>query len=302
MITNKPFYIVLFLLNITITNNSFSQVNNSQNCFISILDFGAKMDGVTDDTEAITNSLDSLNYAYIPEGEHGARIEKSIILKGNQSLYGANRSSFIKSFVPKGAYAIVVKQVSFTASVFIKDISIQVKTEGSNGIQAYETRNVYIDNVAVLGNKKCDVGIQLNGGDKKGSAWNQINRYTVIHCKTGIELTSNTKLNWSNRNYIGFGVVQSCETAVKLYRADTNTLLASPQDCIIGYDLIQSKSNIIESIVENAEKNSIRISKGSNRNLIRGSLNINKIENHGKYNFFTINVIKKEKLKQLNGE
>lgn len=261
-----------------------AQSSSSQNCFISIMDYGAFMDGEQDDSPAIMASIKDLGYAYIPINEHGARVNQTIVLGSNQNLFGQSRASVIKSYVPKGTFAISAQDVNFRASSQIKDITIDVQVEGSSGIQAYETRNVYIDNVAILGNFKCDIGIQLNGGKNKGSAWNQITRYTITRCEIGFDLTSQTKNYWCNRNYIGFGVVQSTQTAVRMYRTSTNTILTCPQDCPIGFDLRSSELNTIESIIENSKTNSIKIDSKSEFNNITGQFRFQNVEDKGNKN------------------
>ena len=296
MSLDKFFFIVVFVLNFN-SMSLFAQNNSKANCFITILDYGAKMDGVSDDSGAIMASLNELGYAYIPISENGARVERTIILKSNQNIYGLSRASVIKSYVPKGNYTIRAEYIAFTESAQIKDLSISIEVEGANGIQAFETRNVYIDNVAILGNHKCGTGIQLDGGTENGSAWNQITRYTVTRCKLGIELTSETKNNWCNRNYIGFGVVQSCETGVRLYRASTNTILACPQGCPTGIAMEKARLNTIDTFIENSNKNSIIIDAKSSYNTISGQWKIDKYEDSGKSNLINLNRPKNQKTK-----
>lgn len=286
---DKVKFLLFFVVFTYANTNILSQTNNNQNCFISILDFGAKMDGVHDDSKAIMSSLDQLDYAFIPAGKQGARIEQTIVLKGNQSLYGISRASRIVSYVPTGQFAIRAQFVHFVESVLIKDLTIDVQTKDSNGIQAYETRNVYIDNIAVLGNRKCNIGVQFNGGSENGSAWNQMYRYTITRCTLGLELTSNTKNYWCNRNYIGHGVIQSCQTGVRLYRTDTNTILSCPQDCPVGIVLEKSRLNTINTFIENSKTHSILLDDKSNFNTISGQFVIDTYKDSGKSNLINLN-------------
>lgn len=274
--------IVVIILLITTTFQA--QTSNDHTGYKSIIDFGARMDGTTDDSGAIERSLKELNYAYIPVSENGARINKTIIIKENQNIFGLTRSSKIVSHVPSGDYAIRAEYVTPAAAVHIKDLTVDVRTKGSNGIQAFETRNVYIDNVAVLGNKLAGVGIQLDGGKEYGSAWNQVTRYTVIRCNIGIELTSQTMVNFCNRNFVGFGVVQSCQIGVRLYKASTNVVKACPQGSPRGYVLESAKYNTIETFIENSGTNSMDIDEKSTFNTISGAFKIQNYLDKGRGN------------------
>lgn len=270
-------------------NSGISQTNSNQNCFVSILDFGAKMDGVSDDTEAIQSSLKTVGYAFIPASEIGARVESTIVLQPNQNIFGVSRASIIKSYVPAQTFTIRAEQVTNIESVHIKDLSIDIQTRDANGIQAFETRNVYIDNVLIQGNRRANIGIQLNGGSENGSAWNQITRYTITKCNIGLELTSNTKNNFCNRNYIGFGLIQSCQIGVRMYRASTNTILSCPQGCPIGMKLEKARLNTIDTYIENSETNSIILDDKSNFNTISGQWKIDKYKDLGKSNLINLN-------------
>ncbi|MEP2937369.1 MAG: hypothetical protein ABJM06_03165 [Gilvibacter sp.] len=271
------------------TTSVHSQNSSNQNCFISIMDFGAQMNGTHDDSDAIRSSLKAVGYAYIPAGENGARVESTIVVGPNQNIFGTSRASFIKSYVPAGTFTIRAEGITNLESVHIKDLSIDVQVEDANGIQIYESRNVYIDNVVVLGNRKCNTGIQINGGSEKGAAWNQITRYTITRCKLGLELTSNTVNNFCNRNYVGFGLIQSCTVGVRLYRSSTNTILSCPQGCPTGISLEKARLNTIDTYIENSNKNSIIIDSNSNFNTISGQWKVDKYIDKGKSNLINLN-------------
>jgi hypothetical protein len=257
--------------------------------FISIEDFGAKMDGITDDSHAIQKSLKELNYAYIPQNPLGVKINKTIVIKGNQKLFGLTRGSKIISYVAENQYAIIIEEVTFGESAEISDLSIEIKNKNTSGIQIINSRNAFIDNIFIDGKGNGRIGIQINGGTSVGSAWNQVSRYTILKCDVGIEIISRTKLNWSNRNNIDFGVVQSCRVGLRLDKANTNRLLVNPQGCDIGFQVIASHYNRFESFEENSSQISVEIDKSSRQNIFSGEFSPAKIIDKGSGNTFQLN-------------
>lgn len=282
MIKNK-LTAIFFLVNIVL----FAQKSVNTTCFQSIQDFGAVMDGETDDSRAIVSSLEQLGYAYIPKTDKGIAISKEIELVNGQKVFGAGRSSKIVSNVPNGRAAFKISSVPFSGDAIIENLSLEIGTL-SVAIHILESRGAFIDNIFINGKKKCTVGILIDGGSKLGSAWNQISRYTILHCKVGIHLTSSTKRNWCNRNFIGFGVVQSCDTAVKLERANTNKIEANPQGCGLAFQIINSHHNRIESFTENSDTFDINVDKPSRQNTFVGEFSPSKILDLGKDNLFSL--------------
>lgn len=281
--------IIMFFLCLEILN-----AQNAEDCFVSIEQFGAKLDGKTNDALAIQKSLEELNYAYIPITKEGVRIDETIRLQGNQKIFGLTRGSLLLSYVKPLDYAILVENVKFGDNASIENIKIDIFTKGSGGIKIFESRNVILSNLSISGNKIASTGITIDGGNDSGSAWNQINTYTIYNCKIGIELTSSTSKNWCNRNNIDFGVVQSCETGVKLNKANTNRILTNPQGCKTGFDLQNSHYNVIESFEENSELLSLVIDSKSRQNTFYGEYSIHKIQDLGKENQFILNKRKQE--------
>jgi len=297
MIINKKLIIFIVLINCTFLK---AQVNDVSLCVKSIEFFGAKLDGITDDSFAISESLKELNYAYIPHTKNGVRVDSEISIKNYQKVYGEGRGSKIISYVPKGKFAFSVESIPFIGGAEIYDLSIIIKSEESSGIKIFESRNVFISNIFINGNNIADIGIKIDGGNKKGSAWNQIDKYTILKCTTGIYLTSSTKNNWSNRNYIGFGVTQSCGTGVILNKANTNRILANPQGCEIGFLFLNSKFNRVDSFEENSSKYAIQLDYFSRNNVFSGEYSVAKIVDNGKYNKFDLSELKQKKMNSRN--
>lgn len=296
----RTYYLQIFVLFFSL--GSLAQTRSDAHCFQTIMDFGAIIDGKTDCSKAIQESLDQNDYAYIPRSKEGAAIYKTIKLKPYQKLFGEGRASRLISHVPQGEYAILASDVGFAADVKIESLSLIIDSDNSNGIHVLRSRNVFIDNIFVSGRSKGNIGIHIDGGEEKGSAWNQISRYTILKCKIGIEVSSKTRLNWSNRNLVGYGVVQNCDIGVRLSRANTNTINANPQGCPIGFQLENSKSNRINAIIENSETSAVMTNKSSNNNIFSVGLNINKVNDEGKHNIFNLTGSKQKKFDKIRSD
>jgi len=294
----RTIYLHFFILIISL--GSFAQNRSDAHCFQTIEDFGANLDGKTDCSKAIQESLDQNDYAYIPRSKEGAAIYRTINLKPYQKLFGEGRASRIVSHLPQGEFAILTNDVGFGADVKIEDLSLIINSDNSNGIHILRSRNVLVDNVFINGKSAGNIGIHIDGGEEKGSAWNQITRYTILKCKIGIEVSSKTRLNWSNRNFVGYGVVQNCDIGVKLSRANTNTINANPQGCPVGFKLENAKFNRFNSIIENSKTSAILTNKHSNNNIFSVSVNTSKVKDEGKNNTFNLTRSQQKKFDELS--
>ena len=119
---------------------------------VSVMDFGAKGDGVTDDTAAIQAAV---NYAaslsgsprmtvFIPPGNY--KTSASIVLASNVQIKGAGRgvSRFLNSF-PTGTFTLA-------SSVWIEDILVETGAdEASYALVGVDTSYINLHRVDVLG-------------------------------------------------------------------------------------------------------------------------------------------------------
>ena len=133
---------------------------------VNVMSFGAKGDGVTDDTESIQLAID---YAYanniskiiIPEGEYiisndtNNRATSGILVKSNQEItmtkntilrYKSTTSEYYNLFNLNN-----VVNVKITGGKLIGDRDAHMSDTGEwgMGIQIYESRNIIIDNVDI---------------------------------------------------------------------------------------------------------------------------------------------------------
>ncbi len=150
---------------------------------ISIKDFGAVGDGITDDTIAIQNALNAANSIYLPEGIY--LISSAIRLTAFQSIIGAGQSSIIKTL-----------NNSFTAIEVTEDHCAlhNFRIEGGNiGIRLYGlTRPVVQTSVADITITAPNIGVQLDGytDTNKPCYWNNFDRVLVEQMAThGFHLT-----------------------------------------------------------------------------------------------------------------
>ena len=122
--------------------------NRGQN-FVNVKDFGAKGDGITDDTEALKNAIENNNFIFIPAGIYITKEQiyintnKYIIGVGNSWNPTINRDSCITY---DGAY-------TENESIFVLSTE-EVGIEPGNAVS-----NVYIYNIVLDGNSKIDFGL-----------------------------------------------------------------------------------------------------------------------------------------------
>jgi hypothetical protein len=109
---------------------------------ISVKDYGAKGDGITDDTTAIQNALNSNLNVFIPTGTY--LISSSLILRSSQLITGSGQGAILKAT----ANSIIILSATSISNFHISQILI----DGGG-----QTSNVSTGIAAV-------VGIQVNGG------------------------------------------------------------------------------------------------------------------------------------------
>lgn len=139
---------------------------------ISVKDFGAVGDGVTNDTVAIQNALAARGAVYLPEGVY--LISSALRLKARQSLIGAGQAAIIKC-----------NAATFSAIEIVEDYCTisNFRVEGGNiGIRLFgAVRPVVQTSVSDITIVGAQTGVQLDGYTdvNKPCYWNNFNRVLV---------------------------------------------------------------------------------------------------------------------------
>ena len=149
--------------------------------FVSVKDFGAVGDGVTDDTAAIQAALDAVSggTVFFPFGTYymtgTVNVDSNCILDFNQSQINTNHNGILFSLI--GADVARKENVIFKNGLFT---ATTIGTGGQQAIQAMWANNVFVQNCEFT--DFGGVAVKFNGGNSN---------VEVSHCKaTGIGVVS----------------------------------------------------------------------------------------------------------------
>lgn len=150
---------------------------------ISVKDFGATGDGLTDDTLAIQQALAAHNAVYVPPGTY--LVTAPITVGSDQSLYGAGMASVIKA----NSNSFVVIELPARRAI-VSQLQIQGGAVGIKlwGRDAECTQN----NVTDVLIDQADIGILLDGytDTAKPCYWNNFARVLIERMAThGVHMT-----------------------------------------------------------------------------------------------------------------
>ncbi len=161
---------------------------------ISVKDFGAVGDGLSDDTNAIINALSAANSIFLPEGVY--LISGTIQMTARQSIIGAGQASVIK------ASANTFNPIEVTEDhCAISNIRIE---GGDVGIKLYGlTRPVVQTSVMDVTITQPNIGVQLDGYNDTNYPcyWNNFTRVLVEQpAVNGFHLTKSGAGDTPNAN------------------------------------------------------------------------------------------------------
>lgn len=161
---------------------------------ISIKDFGAKGDGLTDDTLAIQQALTAYDSVYIPEGVY--LISAPITIKAKQTFYGAGQTSVLEC-QSKNFNAIEIVEDYATLSNF--------KINGGNiGIKLFGRDRPCVQNsITDIVLRGQNTGVQLDGYNDTNFPcyWNNFDRVLVEQpAANGFHLTKSGAGDTPNAN------------------------------------------------------------------------------------------------------
>lgn len=139
---------------------------------ISVKDFGALGDGLTDDTNAIINALAASDAVFIPEGVY--LISGTIQLTARQSLIGAGQTSVIKANANTFNPIEVVEDYCTISNLCIEGGDVGIKLYGL-------TRPVVQTSVSDVTIVQANIGVQLDGYNNTNYPcyWNNFTRVLV---------------------------------------------------------------------------------------------------------------------------
>jgi hypothetical protein len=200
-------------------------VENKLQESVSVKDFGAVGDGVTDDTAAIQAAIDATFSVFIPEGSY--KITSSLNLRTNQTLYGGGQglTRLIGDPAVDGALDTGLLSVDGKGDISIKDMRLTLV-----GTQSYSrgvlisgsSDQVLLERLVVSG---FGTNIELDGSE--GAVAGTISRCKIIDCY-GSGATSGYGIKLENATHT---TVQDCYTysnhldGIKIRASSPNTVI-----------------------------------------------------------------------------
>jgi hypothetical protein len=188
---------------------------------VSVMDFGAVGDGVTDDTVAIQTALSASNNVEVPSGNY--RIDGTIALGANKCLLLDNANLIRYSAFSASTDPVVRLQGSYASIEGTRNSVVQSQNASPKGVVAiYDP--AYVANVAYgkISGFQIEGNQPLSGGDPTSTSscvyaetgleqggtgvtyFNQITDLTLIKAGYGIHLTAQVNATQINNIIFGF--------------------------------------------------------------------------------------------------
>jgi hypothetical protein len=161
---------------------------------VSVRDFGAVGDGLSDDTTAFQNALAAHDTVFVPEGTY--RVTSTIVLGAEQSLCGAGQGSVLAA--SGDTFNVIEMRAGYTALSGLKI------TGGDCGVKLYGHASPCVHNtltdLVISGTK---TGILLDGYASSANPcyWNMISRVLILSPSVhGVHLTKSGAGDTPNAN------------------------------------------------------------------------------------------------------
>jgi hypothetical protein len=200
--------------------------------YVSVKDFGAVGNGVTDDTTAIQAALNNRGGVYLPPGTY--KITTSLIVYGNTYVFGDGPGASILKWNGTGAVPVIKDSSSVTSSsvnlnIILRDFEINCNnytSSGNDGISMYRVGNALYDNLYI---HNCG-GTGLRFGYSQIDSKNiRVNNCRVEYCHQGDGINGvGTDVVVSNCYVLSCG--DTCYAMLYDTSATTNPLSQFPQN------------------------------------------------------------------------
>lgn len=150
---------------------------------VSVKDYGAKGDGLVDDTQAFQKALTAHKAVYVPEGTY--RITATLVLAEGQSLTGSGNGSVLAASSKN--FTVIAMPAGYASLTFLKITGgdVAIKLYGDTAPCVHNT----ISDLVIAG---CKTGILFDGytDTNKPCYWNQISRVLILSPSVqGVRLT-----------------------------------------------------------------------------------------------------------------
>lgn len=229
---------------------------------VNVLDFGAKGDGITDDTDAIQNAIYAGSDIYIPEGQYV--VSSTIEISAGKVVRGVSgrASGFYKTNILPTANVDHVFDISTMKFGTLKNLSIQGNNNISVGVYGEGVFNALVEDVRV--ENATDAGFRLTAN---GATYgNTFLRCMANACAVGFSIANTTGA--INLTIFDACIAYDCTTAGFLEWGNSDGISQTYRSCdvercAIGIS-VQSRAFIIDTCY--VEHNDIGI-KVSGQNL-----------------------------------
>jgi hypothetical protein len=161
--------------------------------------FGARGDGVLDDTTPIQNAIDTFDgtggIVYFPPGTYCCR--ETLQVGNNVQIVGAGRDATRLQFIVTGDTPAIARSPKLTGqwkNFVLRDLSI-FGTDGSGGygLQLESAVGALIDNVWIDRFRSPDgdgCGLHIIASSEGNCAWNRFDHLDIANCDTGLLMDS----------------------------------------------------------------------------------------------------------------
>lgn len=176
------------------TGADMRALNDKVSDVVSVKDFGAVGDGLTDDTQAFQLALQSHDFVFVPSGTY--LVSAAIDLVAGQSIIGTGQSSVISGQSSSVNIIEVTGRQSKISDLRIEGGDVAIKLYGK---ESECTQNCVCD-VVISG---CNTGIQLDGYEdgSKPCYWNNFSRILIEQpLVNGVHLTKSGGGDTPNAN------------------------------------------------------------------------------------------------------